>query len=202
MAESKFDQRLQIRTTGLREWRDKSLPYNRYEPTPYRALEKLFQAYKLNEEAEVVDFGVGRGRVSFYIHHRFGIPVTGIEVNETTLDEALDNKKSYRRLAKHIEAPIRLHYGLAEQYEIQQTDNCFYFFNPFSIKIFKKVVHNIISSVKETPRTVDIILYYPLPEYKKFLRDKTDFQLIDRIKIKEENDAYAKFLIYRLNENE
>lgn len=198
MAERKYDRLLQIKTTGLREWRDQSLPYNRYEPTPYRALERLFEVYRLNKDDEVVDFGVGRGRVSFYIHHRFHIPVTGIEVNETTLEEAFHNKASYRQKAKHIEAPIRLYYGLAEQYAIQHTENCFYFFNPFSIKIFKKVVNNILLSVKECKRTVDIILYYPLPEYKKFLHDKTSFRLMDKVKVPGTKDKLDKFLIYRL----
>lgn len=198
MAERKYDKMLQIKTTGLREWRDQSVPYNRYEPTPYKALERLFEVYKLDKDDEVVDFGVGRGRVSFYIHHRFHIPVTGVEVNETTLEEALDNKASYRLKAKHIDAPVRLYYGLAEQYDIQHTDNCFYFFNPFSTKIFKKVVNNILLSVKENERTVDIILYYPLPAYKKFLCDKTPFRLMNKVKVPGAKDKFEKFLIYRL----
>lgn len=197
MVEKKFDQLLGIRTDGIRKWRG-NVPYNRYEPTPYVALEKLFQAYRIEEEDEVVDFGCGRGRVSFYIHHRFQVPVTGIENNDKTFEEALDNEASYRRDREHITAPLELEYGLAEMYEIEETENCFYFFNPFSVNIFKKVVDNIMTSIKQHDRPVDLILYYPLPEYKWFLKQKTPFRLINKVRVPEANHGKrGKFKIYR-----
>ena len=198
MAERKHDKLLNIRTTGIREWKDKTVAYNRYEPTPYTALDKLFQSYTLDTNDKVVDFGCGRGRVTFYIHNRFQVPVTGVEVNDKTYDEALDNKASYRKRAKHISAPIRLKYGLAEHYEVKETDNKFYFFNPFSVKIFKQVVNNIIISARENNKTVDIILYYPISEYKRYLNDKTDFKLLNKIRMSKTKDLNEKILIYRL----
>lgn len=196
MAERKYEQTLGIRTSGLREWRNRKVPYNRYEPTPYKALEQLFREYKIERNDKVVDYGCGRGRVTFYIHHRFRVPVTGIEVNDLTFDEAIDNKASYRMKAKHIEAPIRLKYGLAEQYEVKNTDTLFYFFNPFSVQIFEKVLQQITASIREHQRTVDIILYYPLQSYKRVMQE-TEFTLINRIPVPEINDPQAKFLIYR-----
>src|SRR5690625_3851931 len=133
MGERKFDQMLQIRTIGLREWRKQTDDYNRYEATPYEALEKLFHSYKLKPTDKVVDFGSGRGRVSFYIHHYFNIPVTGIEMNDLTYDESLYNKALYRQKNKHLTAPITFEFGLAENYIVQPDDNIFYFFNPFSL---------------------------------------------------------------------
>lgn len=199
MGERKYDQALSIRTVGLREWRNSATQYNRYEATPYKALEGLFNKYKLRKTDQVVDFGCGRGRVVFYIHQRFQIPVTGIEVNEQTLDEAFHNKYNYRRKASRIPAPIRFEYGLAEQYEIQAEDNRFYFFNPFSVQIFQQVVKNIISSVEKAPREVDIILYYPVSEYKQFLHKNTPFRLINKVKVSGSQDPKEKFLIYRLD---
>lgn len=199
MGERKFDQSLNIRTVGLREWRDSSLPYHRYEATPYRALEQLFSKYKLSNEDQLVDFGCGRGRVLFYIHRRFQIPVTGVEVNEQTLNEALRNKHNYRRYANHISAPIRLEYGVAEQYEIQPEDNRFFFFNPFSVQIFRQVVSNIVESAQKFPRAVDLILYYPVPDYKRFLHNSTDFKLFNKVKLSGAKDPLEKFLLYRLD---
>lgn len=198
MGERKIDRALGIRTTGMREWKEATYHYNRYEATPYAALDKLFQKYKLTKQDQVVDFGSGRGRVSFYIHHQFNTPVTGIEMNDKTYEEALYNKAVYRQKAKQHQAPIRFEYGLAEHYIIDSKDNCFYFFNPFSIDIFKKVVANIIQSVEETQRRVDIILYYPLPEFKKFLKKKTRFKLINKVKAPGGHGKYGKFLIFRL----
>ncbi len=197
MAERKYEQMLNIRTTGLREWRNQT-HYHRYEATPYRALERLFEVYKLNRDDEVVDFGCGRGRVSFYIHNRFKIPVTGVEVNDLTLEEALDNKRSYRYKASHIEAPIRFDFAYAEQYEVEDDDTVFYFFNPFSVEIFKKVVGNILKSVERTKRPIDLILYYPTANYKRFIAKNTAFKLVNKVKVPAAQDRKEKFLVYRL----
>lgn len=197
MGARKYDRQLGIKTVGLREW-DGHAHYNRYEATPYKALERLFEAYRFRKGDRVVDFGCGRGRVTFTIHHRFRVPVVGIEAHDKTYEEALANKRSYRMKAKHIEAPIKLKYGLAEQYEVKPEDNRFYFFNPFSYRVFQRVVQNIVKSVEASPRTVEVILYYPLPEYKEVLRSFS-FELINKIKVPEAEDSLEKFLIYRLS---
>lgn len=197
MSAKRYDRQLGIRTVGLREWDGNSL-YNRYEATPYEALDRLFQSYKFKKEDRVVDFGCGRGRVAFYIHNRFEVPIVGIEAHDKTYEEALDNKSSYRQRAKHIQAPIRLKYGLAEHYEVKPTENRFYFFNPFSHKVFRKVMANIVKSVESHPRTVEVILYYPLPEYKKILQGHS-FQMINKIRVPSGEDLQEKFLIYRFS---
>ncbi|MGI6576579.1 MAG: class I SAM-dependent methyltransferase [Eubacteriales bacterium] len=201
MAERRQDKLLGIRTVGIREWKDNNVQYNRYEPTPYKALDVLSENYKFRGINRVVDFGCGRGRVAFYIHNRFRLPVTGMEANSKTYEEALENKTIYRLKANHIPAPIKFKYGLAQHYKIDKTDNCFYFFNPFSVHIFRKVVNNILNSVEKDPRTVDLILYYPLPEYKEFLKT-TPFKIINKFKVPGANDKKQKFIIYRLREED
>ncbi|NMB00114.1 MAG: class I SAM-dependent methyltransferase [Firmicutes bacterium] len=198
MSAKRYDRELGIRTSGLREWA-RTDHYHRYEATPYEALDTLFRSYKIKKHYHVVDFGCGRGRVTFYIHRRFQVPVVGVEAHDKTYEEALDNKSSYRMKAKHIVAPIRLKYGLAEHYEVKPQDNCFYFFNPFSSKVFKKVLANIMASVKSHPRTIDLILYYPLPEYKQVIKEYP-FQKINKIRVPGAQDTYEKFIIYRLLE--
>lgn len=199
MLERKFDEMLQVKTNGLREWRGQTDDYNRYEATPYAALEQLFRSYKLKPTDHVVDFGSGRGRVSFYMHYHFNVPVTGVEMNDLTFEESQINKALYTKKNKHLKAPIRFEYGLAEQYEIRPEENVFYFFNPFSVTIFKQVVENILQSVEEHKRSVDIIFYYPLPEFKKFLKKETPFRLINKVKAYKEHGKHGKFLIYRLD---
>lgn len=196
----KYDRKLGIKTVGLREW-DSEGRYNRYEATPYHALERLFASYRFRKGDRVVDFGCGRGRVAFSIHHRFHVPVVGIEAHDKTYEEALQNKQSYRYRTKDIPAPIKLLYGLAEHYEVHPEDNRFYFFNPFSHKVFRQVMDNIMRSVTEAPRTVEVILYYPLPEYKKILRT-LGFQIINKVKLPGAKDVHEKFLIYRYTPDE
>lgn len=198
----KFDQLLHVKTTGIREWRTNRSHYNRYEATPYAALEKLVQFYTFRPGDRVVDFGSGMGRVSFFIHYHFDVPVTGVENNELTYKEALYNKAVYQQKNKHLKAPIRFEYGLAENYEVKPEENVFYFFNPFSVRIFKKVIYNILASVRKNKRTVDLILYYPLPEFKQFLEQETPFQLINNIKAYPSHGKYGKFVIYRYSPEE
>ena len=198
MSARRYDRRLGIKTVGLRE-RDGRSHYHRYEATPYEALDSLFQAYRFRKTRRVVDFGCGRGRVAFYIHHHFHVPVVGIEEHDQTYEEALNNKSSYRHKAMHIRAPVHLKYGLAEHYEVKAIDNCFYFFNPFSSKVFEQVVSNIMRSLDRDRRSADMILYYPMPEYKRILRHKTPFRLINKVRVSAACDKREKFLIYRLS---
>ena len=198
MSAKKYDRELGIRTVGLREWSGQS-HYNRYEATPYEALDTLFRSYTLKRHKRVVDFGCGRGRVAFYIHRRFKVSVVGVEAHDKTYDEALSNKASYRVKAKHISAPIRLKYGLAEHYEVKPQDSCFYFFNPFSSEVFKKVLANIVASFEKVPRTIDLVLYYPLAEYKKEVK-KYPFRKINKVRVPGAEDHHEKFIIYRLSE--
>lgn len=199
LAEKTYDRKLQIQTTGLREWGKGAKAYNRYEATPYSALEKFFSQYTLPEDSHVIDFGSGRGRVAFYIHNKFNVPVTGVEANDKTIDEAFKNKQSYRRKRNHLKAPIAFDFALAEQYVINDEATHFYFFNPFSVQIFKKVIHNILQSVQRNERTIELIMYYPLPEFKNYLQTHTDFEMINKLKTKGEHGKYGKFVIYRLN---
>lgn len=199
MSDRKYDRSFYVKTTGTREWPDGTIDYNRCESTPYSALEKLSKRYKLNKNDNLVDFGSGRGRVTFYLHNRFRIPVTGIEAHDKTIDEAINNKESYRSRNKHINAPIKFKYTLAENYPVKLTDNKFYFFNPFSVKIFEEVVFNILKSVEQNERSVDLILYYPMNKYKNFLENNTPFELLNKIKVPKSKDSKKKFLIYRLN---
>jgi SAM-dependent methyltransferase len=196
LSESAYDRALRIKTIGVREWQDPEVDYHRYEATPYRALEVLFQHYELKKTDQVVDFGCGRGRVAFYIHNRFHVPVTGVEVNPLTFEEALQNKARYEQRTKHIKAPIRFEHGLAQHYQVEPADNHFYFFNPFPATTFREVVDNILQSVEENPRPVTIILFYPMPQYTRILLEDTPFKLMAEIKVPKAQDSLDKFLIY------
>ncbi len=197
--EKRQDGLLGIRTVGTRDWEDSNIHYNRYEPTPYKALDVLSENYKFENINKVVDFGCGRGRVVFYLHNRFHLPMTGIEANLRTYEEALENLEMYRSKSKHITASVEFKHGLAQNYKIGKEDNCFYFFNPFSVHIFRKVVQNILRSVEKDKRTVDLILYYPTREYEDFL-NTTPFTPVREIRIPGATDEKDKFIIYRFKE--
>jgi SAM-dependent methyltransferase len=200
MKEHNYDELLNIETEGNQRGYNKSFHYHRYEPTPYSALEKLFEEYELTSSDHIVDFGCGKGRLNFFIHHLFQASVTGIEMNEKLCEEAMENKANYLIKAKDNKGEIQFQCCLAEKYEINPLDNTFYFFNPFTIPIFWKIINNILVSVEKFKREVDVILYYPSEDYIYYLENHTLFELIKEIQLPGlyENNANERFLIYRL----
>jgi SAM-dependent methyltransferase len=199
MKESNYDELLNIETEGNQRGYNKSFHYHRYEPTPYTALENLFAEYELNSSDHIVDFGCGKGRLNFFIHYLFQASVTGVEMNEKLYEEALENKANYLIRAKN-KGEIQFQCCLAEKYEINPLDNRFYFFNPFTIPIFWKIINHILVSVEKYKREVDVILYYPSEDYIYYLENNTLFELIKEIQLPGlyENNPNERFLIYRL----
>ncbi|KIL78329.1 class I SAM-dependent methyltransferase [Bacillus badius] len=199
MNEKEYDRLLKIETGGTWEWLYQSLHYNRYEATPYDAIDHLFEEYELKRTDGVVDFGCGKGRLVFYIHHRFHARATGIEINGQLYQEALENQARYLKKKKRADNAVRFECCPAEEYDIEKEENKFYFFNPFSVQIFMRVVHHILRSVEEHQRPVDLILYYPTAEYIQFLDMYTSFQLLKEVKIPElyEKNENERFLVFR-----
>lgn len=199
MKETNYDELLNIETEGNQRGYNKSFHYHRYEPTPYTALEYLFAEYELNSSDHIVDFGCGKGRLNFFIHYLFHSSVTGVEMDQKLCEEAIENKENYLIKAKN-KGEIQFQCCLAEKYEINPLDNTFYFFNPFTIPIFWKIINNILVSVEKFKREVDVILYYPSEDYIYYLENHTSFELIKEIQLPGlyENNANERFLIYRL----
>jgi SAM-dependent methyltransferase len=200
MKEYYYDKLFNIKTGGDQEGFSNSLHYHRYEATPYSALEELFIHYRLNGSDHIVDFGCGKGRLNFYIHHLFKATVVGVEMNETYYQNAIKNRSSYLKKTNNGKDKILFYCCLAEEYQIDSLDNRFYFFNPFSLQIFRKTINNILLSVEKFERDIDLILYYPSEEYVFFLENYTTFELKVEIKLPQlyEHDPNERFLVYRL----
>lgn len=120
-------------------------------------------------------------------------------MNHYFYKEALINKENY--LEKHNKKQSKINFSciLAEEYKINKEDNKFYFFNPFSVQIFMKVLDNILESVYEYKRDIELILFYPSDDYIFFLENYTFFILSKEIRLKNfETDPRERFLIYKL----
>jgi SAM-dependent methyltransferase len=200
MKEKYFDELLNINTGGDQKGFNKSLHYHRYEPTPYSALEKLFNHYEVKSSDRIVDFGCGKGRLNFYINYFFHATVIGVEMNETFYQEAVANRERYLKKVKNRNDHIYFYCCFAEEYQIDVLDNRFYFFNPFSIQIFIKIVNNILLSIEKSEREIELILYYGSEEYIYFLENHASFELKDEIILtgRNEHNPFERFLIYRL----
>lgn len=200
MDEQYYEKLLNIKTMGAQKWSSKSTHYSPYEPTSYAALETLFEQYQLDSTDHIVDFGCGKGRLIFYIHHFYHASVTGIEMNHNYYQDCCDNLKRYRKMYPKAADKINFVCSLAEDYSIRPLDNKFYFFNPFSAALFIKIIDKILASVQQAKRSVELIIYYPSADYIYYLENSTCFvfsQEIIRPNLYKRNPR-EKFLIYRL----
>ena len=203
MNENYYEKLLNISTAGNENW-NKTSPHNYpYQPTLYEALDTLFNEYNLEKDDHIVDFGSGKGRIVFYINHFFKCYTTGVEMNEIYYNESLLNKSKYIQHHKKMEDKINFYCNLSQNYTIEKNDNQFYFFNPFSVQIFMKVIENILISYEENPRDMDLIIYYPSDDYIQFLEYRTPFILEKEIILKDlyKNDDKEKFVVYSLKTN-
>lgn len=200
MDEHFYDGMLNIKTLGEQMGFNQSIHYHRYEPTPYSALKTLFDQYKLTSSDRVVDFGCGKGRLNFYVHHLYNAFVTGVEMNEIFYLAAMENRNHYLKKNKKAIDKVQFYLCLAEDYEIDPSDNKFYFFNPFSLPIFIKVINRILLSNEQSPREIELILYYPSEDYIYYLDKQTRFELREEIVLPVfyKYNMNERFLIYRL----
>lgn len=171
-----------------------------YQATYYRDLITIFNEVSMEPEDVLVDFGCGLGRVLFYGNSRHYCRTVGIESDDEIYNGLMKNKEMYQ--SKFLEQEDRMHFHKVDalDYEIGDEDNYFYFFNPFSIDVFKRVLANIISSVKKNPRDIYVITYYPTFEYQKEIRDSRYFVLKKIVKLSGyEEDPDEKVYVYHLS---
>ncbi len=201
MEEQSYEKLLNINTTGEELWSEKIAHYHPYQATSYKALETLFKEYNVEESDYIVDFGCGKGRLNFYMNYFFKSTVTGIEMDEKYYHDCLCNKESYLKKHKRSSSKIDFKCCFAQEYEISILENKFYFFNPFSVKIFRKIIDNILNSVYEHERNVELILYYPSDDYIYYLENETPFVLKDEIILNDlyNKDSQERFLVYQLS---
>ncbi|MGL6107169.1 methyltransferase [Romboutsia sp.] len=203
MKENQYEELLNIKTSGEELWSEKVKHYHPYQATSYDALETLFKEYTVKEKDSIVDFGCGKGRLNFYINYFFKAKVTGIEMDEDYYKECLLNKENYLLKYNTNSKDIEFSCCYAQDYEIKPLENKFYFFNPFSVQIFRKIVGNILDSAYQYSKDIELILYYPSDDYIYFLENETSLILQKEVILDHAfaSDNQERFLIYKLDLN-
>ncbi len=192
-SENKWDKLLQIKTTGRDELGADEY-HHPYEPTPYSVLERLADSGLIGKDDVVLDYGCGKGRVSFFLSYRTKAKTIGIEYDERIYEGALENRKT---------AKVKENFVLtrAEEYEVPAEVNRCYFFNPFSVEILHKVMARIIESWYDSPREVFLFFYYPADEYISCLMTVDELEFYDEIECDDlfaGNDPRERILIFQL----
>ena len=173
--EMTWDQRLQIQTAGRDEENADQYRYP-YEPTPYTVLERLVNSGLIRENDVVLDYGCGKGRVDFFLSHQTHANTIGIEYDQRIYRSAIENQETALSRTKTEFVLTR-----AESYEVPIAVNRYYFFNPFSLEILRKVMARILESYYEHPRELFFFFYYPSEEYLSYLMTVDELEYYDEI---------------------
>ena len=193
--ENTWDKLLQIKTTGRDDSNSDQYRYP-YEPTPYSVLERLANSGLIRKKDVVLDYGCGKGRVDFFLSYQTKANTLGIEYDERIYQGALENKKTAVSGTRTEFVPAR-----AEEYEVQAEVNRFYFFNPFSVELLRKVMARILESYYENPREALLFFYYPSEEYISYLMTVEELEFYDEIDcgdLYEGKDSRERILIFIL----
>lgn len=198
MNEMEWDKKLKINTIGRDAQREDTYHYP-YEPTPYSVLKRLVECGYLNRNSAIVDYGCGKGRVGFFLGNQIGCRTVGVEYDERIYRQAMENKEGFAK--KDL---VEFRCMNAEDYVVEQED-CFYFFNPFSVEILKTVIGRILDSYYENPRGMKLFFYYPNNEYVAYLMTEYELDFLDEIDCRDLFDGdnpREKVLIFGVGEGE
>lgn len=194
MDERQWDKFLKIKTSGRDD--TKSDPYHYpYEPTPYSVLERLRNSGYIRKQNILIDYGCGKGRVSFFLNHELKCKTIGVEFDERIYQKAEENRKSYGEYQK-----VEFVCAGAEQFEVQDADG-FYFFNPFSVEILRSVMGHILDSYYGNPRQMQLFFYYPNDEYVAYLMTEDQLMFVDEIDCRdlfEGENTREKILVFEI----
>lgn len=195
MSEDQWERKLNIDTLSARHEKDDK-NHSRYEPTPYSVLERLSESGLIGPDDILVDYGCGKGRVGFFMTHAVNCGSIGVEYDENLIKDAEKNLLSYsgRRDKMHFVCEN------AESYVVGNA-SCFYFFNPFSVKILFSVLGRIYDSYYENPRKMLLFFYYALDSYRTELLNEVNLKFegeIDCMDLFHNADEKEKILVFSI----
>lgn len=191
--EQNWDRLLHVHTTGRDDSRSDQYRYP-YEPTPYSVLERLVNTGMIRKENTLLDYGCGKGRVDFFLTYQTRCHSIGVEYDDRIYEKAMENKQ-------FAVSGERISFVLvnAEEYKVPEAVDRVYFFNPFSLEIFRKTVARIIDSYYEHPREIQLFFYYPSDEYISYLMTVDEFLFLDEISCQdlfEGNDPRERMVVF------
>ena len=190
-----WDKVLNIKTTGMDDSNSDQYRYP-YEPTPYLVLEQLANSALIKKDDVILDYGCGKGRVGFFLSYQTRAKSIGIEYDERIYASAIENQQN--AFSSNRVKFLKQH---AEDYEVSSEVNRCYFFNPFSIELFQKVMARIIMSYYLEPREILLFFYYPSLEYISYLMTLAELEFMDEIDCRDlsnKNDNRERIMIFRL----
>ena len=169
-ADERWEKRLNISTGAANHEKDDA-NHSRYEPTSYAVLERLAESGRIGRDDTLVDYGCGKGRVSLFLSHATGCRSIGVEYDPLLHAQAQENLAGYAGRRDRV----RFVCENAEIFDAAGAD-CFYFFNPFPVKILRAVMGRILDSYYAAPRRLTLFFYYALDDHLAYLMAESGLQ--------------------------
>jgi SAM-dependent methyltransferase len=144
-----------------------------YIPTPWTVLPRVLRLASLPVHGfSFVDIGCGKGKVLLSALQYPFTRVTGVDFSLPLCRVAGRNLTAARLLRRRC-ADVQVVNADAAEYVIPAGPAIFFFANPFTDDIMTKVLRNIITSYRASPRPLYLIFYAAssrLPRIEEFLR--------------------------------
>ena len=193
MNDAEWDKLLRIRTTGRDDSHSDSYRFP-YEPTPYPVLERLADSGFITKKNTVLDYGCGKGRVSFFLSYQLRCRSVGIEYDDRIYGAAVEN-----RMSAVSGERVDLVLAKAEDFAVPEAADRMFFFNPFSVEILKSVVNRILESWYENPGEIFLFFYYPSDEYVSYLMTVDELMFVDEIDCRDlfgKDDSRERIMVF------
>lgn len=193
--ETRWDKLLKIKTSGRDDSHSDTYHYP-YEPTPYSVLERLAQSGYIKKNNTLIDYGCGKGRVDFFLAYQCKCNTIGIEYDERIYEKAVSNKENAVSAGRCSFEMIS-----AEEYQVGDKADRFYFFNPFSVELLKSVMGRIKDAYYENPREMLLFFYYPSANYISYLMTVDELEFVDEIEcddLFEGVDLRERIMVFRM----
>lgn len=174
-SDSRFDRQFGVDTAGIIEPSDLDIDHHqkhvghRYEPTPVLAIQAMLDNLTLpHREYSFVDFGSGKGRLLLLAARYPWQNIFGVEFSQRLHEISKANIAKWedpRQQCTRIESIL----VDARDFSLPNSPLVLFFFTPFTLPVFKKVVDNIKQSLHEYPRPIQIIYYGSRPDFVEVL---------------------------------
>ena len=118
-------------------------------------------------------------------------------------DERIDNRSLSNKADAVSGNKVKFIFADAVGFKIPDNVDRFFFFNPFSVEIFKSVLANIIDSYYENQREMLVMCYYPSDEYLMCLSQEYNVTFVEEIDCSDISDGESrreKVVVYRVGE--
>lgn len=164
-----FDRFLNIDTSvGTNDDNLQRKIFTQYQPAHYSFLEYLFHKYPFSNTDCLVDFGAGKGRPIIMAAYYGCKHIMAYELDEVRAKMINDNVIRFKDKFK-LDFQHEIFCMDASNATIRKEMNKFFFFSPFHLKIYVKILKNVVSSLTSDKRPINIYLYGPEDSVIKYI---------------------------------